>query len=63
MKHINIKYHHFHEHVRLGLIKVYPIGTNDQIACCHFHEATCAESISEVSQEATSLLGLHINLY
>jgi hypothetical protein len=31
-KHINIKYHHFREHVRLGLIKVYPIGTNDQIA-------------------------------
>jgi hypothetical protein len=31
-KQINIKYHHFHEHVRLGLIKVYPIGTNDQIA-------------------------------
>jgi hypothetical protein len=26
-KHINIKYHHFREHVRLGLIKVYPIGT------------------------------------
>jgi hypothetical protein len=32
MEHINIKYHHFHEHVWLGLIKVYPIGTNDQIA-------------------------------
>jgi hypothetical protein len=31
-KHINIKYHHFREHVRLGLIKVYPIGTHDQIA-------------------------------
>ncbi len=31
-KHINIKYHYFGEHVRLGLIKVYPIGTNDQIA-------------------------------
>jgi hypothetical protein len=31
-KHINIKNHHFCEHVQLGLIKVYPIGTNDQIA-------------------------------
>ena len=31
-KHINIKYHHFREHVRLGLIKVYPITTNDQLA-------------------------------
>ena len=31
-KHINIKYHHFREHVRLGLIKVFPISTNDQIA-------------------------------
>ncbi len=31
-KHINICYHHFREHVRLGLIKVLPIGTDDQIA-------------------------------
>ena len=31
-KHINICYHHFWEHVRLGLIKVLPISTHDQIA-------------------------------
>ena len=31
-KHINIKYHHFREHVRNGLIKIYPISTHDQIA-------------------------------
>jgi hypothetical protein len=31
-KHINIMYHYFREHVPLGLIKVYPIGTNEQIA-------------------------------
>ena len=31
-KHINIKYHHFREHVRLGLIKVFPISTDEQIA-------------------------------
>jgi hypothetical protein len=58
-KHINIKYHHFCEHVQLGLIKVYPIGMNDQIADIF----TKPESISEVLQELTSLLGPHINLY
>jgi len=31
-KHINICYHHFREYVRLGLIKIFPIGTDDQIA-------------------------------
>jgi len=31
-KHINTCFHHFREHVRNGLIKIYPIGTNDQIA-------------------------------
>ena len=31
-KHINVCYHHFHEHVRKGLIKIFPIGTRDQIA-------------------------------
>jgi hypothetical protein len=31
-KHINTCYHHFREHVRLGLIKIYPVGTKDQIA-------------------------------
>jgi hypothetical protein len=31
-KHINVCYHHFREHVRLGLIKVLPISTDDQIA-------------------------------
>ena len=31
-KHINIKYHHFREHVRNGLIQIYPITTRDQIA-------------------------------
>ena len=32
IKHINICYHHFREHVHLGLIKVLPISTNVQIA-------------------------------
>ena len=31
-KHINIKYHHFREHVRLGIIEVLPISTTEQIA-------------------------------
>ena len=31
-KHINVCYHHFREHVRLGLIKVLPIGTDYQVA-------------------------------
>eukprot|EP00804_Cyclotella_cryptica_P011849 CCRYP_015370-RA/>CCRYP_015370-RA protein AED:0.38 eAED:0.38 QI:0/-1/0/1/-1/0/1/0/109 len=31
-KHTNICYHHFKEHVHLGLIKILPISTDDQIA-------------------------------
>ncbi len=31
-KHINVCYHHFQEHVRKGLIKIFPIDTQDQIA-------------------------------
>ena len=31
-KHINMCSHHFREHVCNGLIKIYPIGTKDQIA-------------------------------
>ena len=31
-KHINICYHHFREHVRKGLVKIFPISTKDQIA-------------------------------
>jgi hypothetical protein len=31
-KHINVCYHHFHEHVRKGLIKIFPVSTEDQIA-------------------------------
>jgi hypothetical protein len=31
-KHINFRYHHFCKHVRKGLIKIFPINTNDQIA-------------------------------
>jgi hypothetical protein len=31
-KHINSCYHHFHEHVQKGLIKIFPIVTMDQIA-------------------------------
>jgi hypothetical protein len=30
-KHINVCYHHFREHVRKGLIKIFPVGTADQI--------------------------------
>ena len=33
-KHINTSYHHFREHVRKGLVKVFPISTHDQIADC-----------------------------
>jgi hypothetical protein len=31
-KHINVCYHHFCKHVRKGLIKIFPIDTEDQIA-------------------------------
>ena len=31
-KHINVCYHHFREHVRSRKIKIFPIGTKDQIA-------------------------------
>ena len=31
-KHINFCYHHFCEYVRKGLIKIFPIDTDDQIA-------------------------------
>jgi hypothetical protein len=31
-KHIHVCYHHFCEHVRKGLIKIFPIDTKDQIA-------------------------------
>jgi hypothetical protein len=31
-KHINVCYHHFWEHVRKGLIKIFPVGIFDQIA-------------------------------
>ena len=31
-KHINVCYHHVREHVRKGLIKIFPVGTSDQIA-------------------------------
>jgi hypothetical protein len=31
-KHINVCYHHFHEYVHKGLIKIFPINTKDQIA-------------------------------
>jgi hypothetical protein len=31
-KHINVCYHHFREHVRKGLIKIFPVGTADQKA-------------------------------
>ena len=31
-KHINVAYHHFREHVREGLIKIFPVSTHDQIA-------------------------------
>jgi hypothetical protein len=30
-KHINIVYHHFHEAVRNGDIKIFPVSTEDQI--------------------------------
>jgi hypothetical protein len=30
-KHINTCHHHFREHVRLGLLKTYPVKTKDQI--------------------------------
>ncbi len=31
-KHINVCYHHFHEHVRNGRIKIFQVGTKNQIA-------------------------------
>ncbi len=35
LQHVNNKnvcYHHFREHVRKGLIKIFPIDTKDQVA-------------------------------
>ena len=31
-KHINVCYHHFREHVRSRLVKIYPVSTHDQVA-------------------------------
>jgi hypothetical protein len=31
-KHINVCYHHFCQHVCKGLIKIFPVGTSNQIA-------------------------------
>jgi hypothetical protein len=31
-KHINVCYHHFRKHVRNGLIKIFSVGTEKQIA-------------------------------
>ena len=31
-KHIALKYHHFREHIRKGLIKINPIDTLEQVA-------------------------------
>ena len=31
-KHIALKYHHFREHVKRGLIKIFPIDTKEQLA-------------------------------
>ena len=31
-KHITFKYHYFREHIRKGLIKIYPIDTLEQVA-------------------------------
>ena len=31
-KAINVIYHHFQEYVCLGMIKIYPISTHDQVA-------------------------------
>ena len=31
-KHINVCYHHFREHVRKGLIKIFSVDTRDQVA-------------------------------
>lgn len=31
-KHLNIKYHHFHQHVQSGLLSIHAISTDEQIA-------------------------------
>jgi hypothetical protein len=31
-KHINIKYHHFHQYVQSGLLLIHAVSTGDQIA-------------------------------
>ena len=31
-EHLNVKYHHFRDHVKRGLNPLHPIGTNDQQA-------------------------------
>lgn len=37
-KHFAIKYHHFREHVKNGIIEIQPIDTKDQIADHHHHQ-------------------------
>ncbi len=54
MRHINFCYHHFCEHVRMGLIRIFLIDTKDQIADAltkapaqndfSCYASTCAES-------------------
>jgi hypothetical protein len=67
-KHINIRYHHFCEHVRKGLIKIFLVDTKNQVADaltkpvaqnnfqCHRHFMCC-----KWSSQATKARECYIN--
>jgi hypothetical protein len=46
IKHINVCYHHFREHVRSRKVKIFPIGTKDQTANEKHYHKTHASNIA-----------------
>jgi hypothetical protein len=52
-KYINVCYHHFREHVRKGLIKIFLVGTSDQIA----NVLTKALAQNDFTRKGTQLCG------
>jgi hypothetical protein len=53
-KHINLHYHHFCKHARNGLIKIFPVGTNNQLA----NALTKALPQNNFQQHRCSMCGL-----
>jgi len=59
-KHINIKYHHFREHVRLGLIKI--SHYDKRSTCGYFYQTTCTEHLSAITKDSVALLvSMHLS--